>query len=60
MRKTNDIITYVIASFVAVAFLIVSSCGDEQVTYNSLHYSPEDYVGRACNSPENLSVYMRI
>ena len=51
MRKTNDIIAYVIASFAAVAFFIISSCGDEQVTPQMLLDSPQDYVGERVQVP---------
>ena len=60
MRKANDIIAYVIASFAAVAFLILSSCGDEQVTPGMLLDSPEDYVGERVQVPGKVvSIYER-
>lgn len=60
MRKTNDIIAYVIASFAAVAFLILCSCGDEEVTPGILLDSPEDYVGERVQVPGKIfEIYER-
>ena len=55
MKKTNDIIAYVTASLAAVTFLMVSSCGDKEVTPGMLLDSPEDYVGERVQVPGKVT-----
>ena len=59
MKKINDIIAYVTASLAAVTFLMVSSCGDKEVTPGMLLDSPEDYVGERVQVPGKVTGIFR-